>query len=557
MERKTGGEAVVDCFRRENVRRVFGVPGESFLPVLDELYEDPDIEWVSARHEQGAISMASGWAKAGRGTGVVMASRSVGAANLTIGLHTARHDSTPLVVLIGQVPTHLRGREALQETELADLYRPVVKWSLEVEQTGQIPRVVREGFRRAKSGRPGPVLISLPEDRLEARAGMRVRASGPIPGGAPTDDSADEALDRLIGAENPVLIAGDGVLRAGATEKLVDFVERLSLPVVSAFRRHDVFPNNHPLYLGCSAFGIPEPLEQRLLGADLVFALGSRLSEVTSQQYRLPSEKTPLIQADISPEVIGNNTPAAVGLVGDAGATLGVLLSRLEERGLSDAFPDRRRDVEELRARIERSTSKPDRWDSPGNGVHPGAVIEALNDLLPPEAALVTDAGNFYGWLNRYYRWEQAGTFYGPTDGAMGYSLPAAIGVKMARPDRPVVSLAGDGGFMMVLQELETAVRCDASVHCLVFNNGRYGTIRLHQEYTYPEREIGTELGNPDFAALAESFGVRGITIESNEAVVPELKRALDHDGSVVVDIRQDPRLLAVDYTLPFRGGSN
>lgn len=550
MVRMPGAVAAVRQLKREGVRHAFTVPGESFLSVLDALYDEPEIGLVATRHEGGAAFMAEAVGKLTGQPALCMATRGVGSANLTIGLHTARQDSTPLIALVGQVETAYRGREAFQEVELAPFFSHIVKWAVEVERPERLPEIVHEAARRAISGRPGPVLLAVPADVLDAEADFNedaFPAAAVAPRPAPAPDDVVRALDLLLGAERPVILAGGGVLRAGATAALVAFAEATGVPVITSFRRYDAFPNDHPLYLGGAGFGASPVVAERLRAADAILALGTRFSEMTTSAYTLPTPGTAIIHVDIDPDVVGVNQPVALGIVADVGEALRALQAALAGRrdvGRRQRLAQSAHDREAFEAS---NTARPSSARSP---VDPEGIVADLAGRLPADAIMTGDAGNFWGWFARYRRFTRPGAFLGPTSGAMGYAMPAAVGAALARPGTLAVAVAGDGGFLMNGQELETAVRHHLPVLALVFNNCSYGTIRTHQERAYPGRVSGTALGPVDFALYARALGAHGERVADNRDFVPALERALAHDGPALIEVVTDPELLAVGTTL-------
>ncbi|WP_264844746.1 thiamine pyrophosphate-dependent enzyme [Caldinitratiruptor microaerophilus] len=541
----TAGRAVAEIIRRHGVTHVFCVPGESYLPVIDAFYDMPDVQLVLNRHEGGSVFCAEGYAKASGRAGVAMATRGVGAGNLAIGVHTARQDSTPLVVLLGQVPTRFLHREAFQEVDLAAFFRPVAKWAVQVEHPARVPELVAQAFRVATAGRPGPVVVALPEDVLDREVDFRPPAPPPRPRPRPAPDEVESAVRLLLDAERPGILAGGGVLRAGATPVLVQFAEALAAPVFAGFRRFDVFPNDHPLFLGGLGMATRPEIVDFVRSRDVLLVVGSRLTEFTTQGYTLPAPETRVIQVDIAPEVIGAVCDVEVGIVADAGMALGDLLEAVRASDFpgSDRHRHRREAAGALRAVYERITAPRPMAES--EPVDPEGVMHDLQAILPPEAAIVTDAGNFSGWPARFYRFRRPGTHFGPISGAMGYGLPAAIGVAMATPGRPVVCLAGDGGFLMTANELETAVRHRVPVVSIVFHNGMYGTMRMHQERRYPGRPIGWALGDPGFADLARAMGAHGERVERNRDFPAALRRALAAGGPAVMELITRPERLS------------
>lgn len=540
------GEAAVRLLRDRGVRYAFGVPGESFLGLLDAIALTPGMHLVATRHEGGAAFMADAVGKLTGIPAICMGTRGVGSANLAIGIHTAYQDSTPLLALVGQVETEYRHREALQEVELDAFLGAITKWAVEPPNGARLPEIVHEAHRRAVSGRPGPVAVVLRGDILDEPASNApiVATAPPASGVRPGD--AEAMVAALRGARSPLIVAGGGVLRARATERLVALAERLAAPVAAAFRRNDVFPNDHPLYLGPLTFGAPPAVAARVRSADVVLAVGTRLSEMTTLGYTLPAPGTTLLQVDISPEMLGRTYPATIAVAADAAVALDALLavpcaSPGPERGLANA---RDRDAYEAGA-------MPPATSSVSSLVDPARVIAALQRSLPPEAILTSDAGNFWGWIARYYQFRRPHTFLAPTSGAMGYAVPAAVAAALVTQNRvPVVALAGDGGFLMTANELAVAAQLGLNVTCVVFDNAQYGTIRLHQERAYPGRIAGTELWSPDLVLYAEAFGGIGIRVERDEDVAEALRTALAYPGIAIVSVAVARDTIAVGTRL-------
>ncbi|SDO68666.1 thiamine pyrophosphate-dependent enzyme [Halobacillus aidingensis] len=531
----TSAEAIVSCLQRQGISKVFCVPGESYLPVMDAILKEPDIELISARHEGGAAFMAEGYAKASGTPGVVMATRGVGAGNLAIGVHTAYQDSTPMVVLLGQVHTNFSGREGFQEVDLEAFFRPIAKWVAEIREPPRTPELIQRAIRIAMSGRPGPVVIALPEDVLKKEALM---SFGPVikrPAPKPSDQEVIEVVDRLRLAERPLILAGGGVKLAGAEMALKRLAYKWGAPIVSAFRRHDVFPNDDIHYCGHLGLGIHPNILETVAKADTVLAVGTRLSEVTTQDYSLFKGQT-LIHCDIDDSVLGKVYPPDVGIVADANEMLEALADAAYGRDLTSWTSARRKAYEATLVTEGRKTLN-------------GEVISLLQENLPEDSILTNDAGNFAGWLHTYFQFKKH-RYIGPTSGAMGYGMPAALGAKLANPDKSVVSLSGDGGFMMTLQELETAVRYDIPVISIVFNNRMYGTIRMHQEIHYPGEVIGTDLGEVAFWKVAENLGAAGFHVKTAEEFRHALDQSLVLDKPVVIEVETDPERISLSKTI-------
>ncbi|MCL6455150.1 MAG: acetolactate synthase [Alicyclobacillus sp.] len=566
----TGGHLVAAAIAREGVRHVFCVPGESYLGVLDGLLNHPQIQLISARQESGAGFMAEAYAKASGRVGVCMATRGVGAANLAIALHTARQDSTPVVAFLGQVEQAFQDREAFQEVALDEWFRPLCKWTVEIRDVARIPELVARAFFVAESGRPGPVVVSLPHDivhqAVPATDGSSVRGRASVP--APTPEAVHAVHEALLGAERPVMIVGGGVLRARASAAAADIADLYRIPAVTAFRRFDAFPNEHPCYAGWLGLGPRQDLIQAVRQADCVVAVGTRLSQVTSQDYQLVSPDARLFAIDVDPLALGSGHIQGEVVVADAARFLEALRAvALADPAVSHVAATRTDWTEGLHAAyLSHSTPRVSSGfgsEPAGDGGEPSASTRAVpaqpveryvdmdqlmadfNRLVPDDAILTTDAGNFHSWLVRYHRFSDAGTYIGPTSGAMGYGLPAALSAALVHPDRPIISFSGDGGFLMTLFELETACRYHLRFVSIVVNNHLYGTIRAHQERMFPGRVAGTELGNPDFAAVAQAFGGYGVRVTDNRAFPAAFSKALQADKFTVIEVVTDPSILS------------
>lgn len=545
-QKMTAAKAIVEVLVREGVEKTFCVPGESYLSVMDAMYDYPEIQLISGRQEGGVSFMAEGYAKASGKVGVCLATRGPGATNLSIGLHTAYQDSTPLVAFIGQVESCFRGREGFQEIDLAEYFSHVVKWTTELREPERVPELVHRAFHIARSGRPGPVLISLPQDILDQVAEMEFNEFYIDTKPRPSLDAMEQVKNLLSSAKRPVIIAGGGVTHTKSAPELVKVAESLNIPVVSAFRRFDAFPNQHAHYVGSLGIGTPTYLLDLIKNADVVLALGTRFSQISSQNYTLLNSESKLIHVDISAGEINKVYRPTLGIVSDVKSFLTDLLSATQE-GLTTSLTDpnyitiARKDYEEF--------STP-RQVKENNVVNLEGIMHDLQKVLPEDAILTNDAGNFFGWLYRYYSFKREGTYIGPTSGAMGYGLPAAIGAKLAQPNRLVIALAGDGGTMMTVQELETCVRYHIPIIFLVVNNNMFGTIRMHQEQVFPNRVIATELTNPNFSKLMRVMGGHGVLVEKNEDFIPALQQAIYSNQPCLIEIKTDPQQISVNKTI-------
>jgi len=531
---KDAGSVAVEVLASAGIRRFYTVPGESFLEVLDAVEQHPELSLVSTRHESGAAFMAEADAKLTGAPAVAMATRGVGASNLAIGVHTARQDSTPMLVLLGHVETTFLGREAFQEVDLAAFYAPITKWAATVHRADRVAEFVERGLRIATSGRPGPVMLALPADLLgEEVPDSPERDVTPPPLPAPGPEGIRTLARRLSEARRAVVIAGGGA--GDARAELRAFAEAYNVGVYAAFRRQDVFPNEHPLYLGHLTLATPPDTLKALEEADVVLVVGCRLDEVTTQTYELPRRDQAVIRVDVDPGEIGATIPVERGLVADARDTLSALVAR-------SPSPRPERDWSAAHQAYLDSSSIP--APRTANGIDPARVVAALHEVLPEDTVMTNDAGNFATFLHRYWRYNHPRTQLAPANGAMGYGVPAAIAAKLAAPERRVVAVVGDGGFLMTGQELETAVRCGVQITVVVFRNGMHGTIAMHQARDLG-RTAGTDIGEVDLASYARSLGADGYTARASDDLAPALEEALASERVALVDVVTDPDLIS------------
>jgi acetolactate synthase-1/2/3 large subunit len=533
------------------VDHVFSVPGESFMGLIDAIYDEPSVRFVSTRHEEGAGFMATAWSRLTGRPAAAMMTRMVGAGHGSIAIHSARQDSTPVFVVLGQVATDARHREAFQEVELATIFGGIAKYAVEPPVADRLAELTARAARIAVSGRPGPVVISIREDLLHEEVPAPALLPIVAPRPAPDPALVDRILERLRAARRPAIVTGAGLLAARATDRLVDFAEREQIPVFTAWRRPDAFPNNHPLYLGWSSLRSPTTPLARLKEADVILALGTRFGEFTSARYKLPAPGTTILHVDVDGEGLGAHVQATIGCVSDAGLFLDAILALVRQSPVPAALFDERRAANAADRAAWEAVTVPSRGKARPGYVDQQVVARYLQPVLDRGGILVSDAGNFSGWPSRYLRWHEPGTFLGTASGAMGYGIPSAIGAKIARPDRPVICVAGDGGFMMTGSELETAVREHAPIVVLVFDNQQYGTIRMHQQRDHPGRQIGTALGPIDFAKYGEALGARGVRVTSNDDVRDAIDEAVSADRPTVIHLRVDPEQLFVGDDAP------
>ena len=538
----TVAEAIFKAIKIREIDFVFCVPGESYLATMDSFYGSAKPLLVSARHEEGAGIMAEAYAKASSKTGVCMVTRGPGLTHLSIALHTAKQDSTPLVVFVGQVSTKVRQREAFQELDIVEFTRPVAKWAVELNRADRVAEIVDKAFHIANSGRPGPVVISLPEDiDRSSTAQHSVWRSSTVGIPSPSTKGVAKAVSMIENAERPCIVAGEGVLRVDATDKLIRFAECLGAPVFTAWRRFDAFPNNHPLYMGgLNLSSVSNDLSEPLKTADLIIAIGARLDEFTTLSYSSPSTVQKLIHIDQSPEETGGSWIGAdLALVADVGEAMDKFEEALKNSKRVKPSKERQNQIADWSEYFtKRTTPRGNRIGLKDGTIDLEGIYHDILNILTDDASITCDAGDFGSWLIRYYKWNKPRTFFGPTTGAMGYALPAAIAARLARPQAPALAFAGDGGFAMTMSELETAVRLKlAGLVVLVFNNNNFGTIRRHQNREFPGRVVGTGLGKIDFSAIAKAMGAEGFRVSKNGEFAKTFKAALNAGRPAVIDI--------------------
>ncbi len=536
-----GGKILSDQLVRLGVRRVFSVPGESFLAALDGLY-DSGIQNVVCRQEGGAAMMAEAYGKMTGQPGVCFVTRGPGATNASAGIHIARQDSTPMVLFVGQIDNRHTDRETFQEVDYKSLFGGLAKWVAQVDHTERLPEYIARAFRVAVSGRPGPVVLALPENMLSAEADVAdLRLPDMINQPVPAD--AIQAIMHALGqAEKPLVVVGGPHWNRQAQADLHAFAERQDLPVATAFRRQDYMDNHHAHFAGDLNVGINPNLAQRVREADTLILLGTRFGDIATQGYTLVDPAAPakaIVHVHADPDELGRVYMPDVGIAASAPAVL---------RQLADAEPAGNWESWTAGARADyEAWTTPQ--ESPGD-LKQEAVIKWLSDHLPDDAIVTNGAGNYAAWLHRYFMYKQYGTQLAPTSGSMGYGFPAAISASIEHPDRTVVCLAGDGCFQMTCNELSTAVQHGAKPIVIVMNNGRYGTIRMHQEKTYPGRISGTALTNPDFAALARAYGGHGETVTETRQFADAFARAKAADTVAIIECQVDEEALATGATL-------
>jgi acetolactate synthase-1/2/3 large subunit len=548
-----GGQLLVRELLTHGVKQVFCVPGESFLAVLDALHDAPQIAVTVCRQEGGTAMMAEAQGKLTGQPGICMVTRGPGATNASAGIHIAMQDSTPLIMFVGQIERGMREREAFQEVDYRAVFGKLAKWVTEIDDVGRIPELVSRAFHIATSGRPGPVVIALPEDMLTEwlelppstlapRQTAHYRTVEASPGRA----QMQEFAQRLSKAKKPIVILGGSRWSEQACKQVADFALAWQLPVACSFRRQMLFEGVHSSYAGDVGLGINPKLLARLKEADLIVLLGGRLSEVPSQSYTLlgiPVPQQTLIHVFADPDELNHVYQADLAI---AASPIGIA----QELGSLTA-PESPAWAEATRADHADYLA----WSEPAGRSNPGTlqmgqVMQHLTDTLPQDAILCNGAGNFSIWLHRFWRYGGYGTQLAPTSGSMGYGLPAAVGAKRLYPERTVICFTGDGDFMMHGQELATAVQYNLPIVIILLDNGMFGTIRMHQERNYPARVFATELKNPDFCALAFAYGAHGERVERTEAFAAALERALQSGKPALIHCLIDPQAITPAATL-------
>ena len=545
MTSRTGGQLVAECLRLHGVDTIFTVPGESFLAVLDGLHDlKEDIRLVVCRQEGGAAYMAEAYAKLTGRPGVVMVTRGPGAANASVGVHTGFQDSTPMIVLIGQVARDAWEREAFQEVDFRRMYAPLTKWVTQIEDPARVPELLGRAFQLAVSGRPGPVALALPEDMLTESASVGLGDPYKVVRPSPGAGDMDRLRELLSRARRPFMIVGGGGWSAQAAADVMAFAEANGIPTGASFRRQDYFDNTHPCYAGHIGIGVDPPLAARIKDSDLLIVVGARLGEITTSGYTLidvPRPKPTLVHVHAGVEELGRVYQTDLPI--NAGSAEFVAAARR----LAPVDSSRWRAGAEEAHRQYLASLEP--TPQPG-ALDMGEVMKVVRERLPANAIVTNGAGNFATWVHRYYPFRGFRSQLAPTNGSMGYGVPSAVAAKLAHPGRPVVSFSGDGCFLMNGQELSTAVRYGLDPVFLVVNNGMYGTIRMHQEREYPGRVHGTDLVNPDFVAYARAFGAYGELVEKTSEFAAAFDRALGAARAALLELSVDPEAITPKTTL-------
>jgi acetolactate synthase-1/2/3 large subunit len=541
--KRSGGRILIDNLIAQGCDRIFTVPGESFLAVLDALHDVPAIDLIVCRQEGGAAYMAEADGKMKGRPGIAFVTRGPGATNASVGVHVAFQDSTPMILFVGDVARGERDREGFQEVDLPAMFRPLAKWAARIEEAARIPEYVARAFAIACSGRPGPVVLALPEDMLkdEVETADRPRAAVPA---QPACAMAMAALFGLLkDAAAPAAIVGGAGWDPGAAHHFASFADRLGLPVAAAFRRQDSVPNDSPVYAGNLGYGPSPKLVRRIKEADLLLVVGPRLGEATTDGYTLVTPDHPgqiLVHVHPDPGELGRVYRTDLPICADM-REFAELAASWEDSDLL-AFSS---GADAHREWLDWSTAAPS-----GAALDLGLAVMHLRDALPRDTIVCNGAGNFSGWWHRFWRYGPFPSQLAPTNGSMGYGLPAGIAAALQFPGRQVLVAAGDGDFLMNGQELATAIQYGTQMLVLVVDNRSYGTIRMHQERDYPGRVSGTDLRNPDFAALARAYGAWAETVETTEQFAPALARAMAEKGVRLLHLETDVEQIGHSTTI-------
>ena len=529
-----GGQILIDQLKIQGVDRVFCIPGESYLPALDGLYES-GIQTVVGRQEGGVAMMAEASGKLTGRPGIAFVTRGPGASNASAGIHIAFQDSTPMILFVGQVDSSHRDREAFQEVDYKKMFSPLAKWVAEIDNIERLPEYISRAFNIALSGRPGPVVLSLPEDTLFAKADIPDAPKANPSKQMVSEEDVNEVIDKLKLAKNPFIIVGGSGWSSEAAENLGKFAKSMGIPVGTSFRCQDYLDNRHPNYVGDVGIGINPALLKRITLADCVLVLNARLGEMTTGGYSMfdiPKPKQYLIHIHPDPNELGSVYQPDIGLVCNSAEFI--------KKAVNNSKEHQNKSPTKERANYQ-AWQKP--LTTPGN-VKMEVVIKTLSNILPEETIITNGAGNYNGWLHRYFTYKGWRTQVGSTSGSMGYGLPAAVAAKLIHHDKEVICLSGDGCFQMTMQEFGTACQYGLNIIIIISNNSVYGTIKMHQEKAFPGRPSGTSMVNPNFAELAKSYGGHGEVVLSTDQFSGALERARNSNKPAILDLRTDPKAI-------------
>ncbi|MFB5628475.1 MAG: biosynthetic-type acetolactate synthase large subunit [Nitrosarchaeum sp.] len=550
METMIGAKALMVAMEKEGVKEVFGLPGGANLPMYDE-FARCNIRHILVRHEQSAAHMADGFGRVSRKPGVCFATSGPGATNILTGIATAQADSSPMIAVTGQVPVAMIGKDAFQESDIIGMANPVVKYAFQPRTPAEIPEVVRKGFYIAETGRPGPVLIDIPKDVQQKEATMVFPDEFKIRGYHPWTDPdivhVERAIEMLLSAEKPIILAGGGTIISSAFAELQSIAELLMIPVVTTFKGKGAFPENHPLSLGPIGMHGHAEANKMMTEADCVLAIGTRFSDRSVGTFEAFEKRLKIIHMDVDPAEIGKNQTTSVAVVGDVRASLRIMVKMLLQKTVKRTETTWIKHVKETKAYWKENLK-----------LHPGEmgaakILRKLREVLPHDSIVTTEVGQHQMWASLFYDVIQPGTFFSSTGlGTMGWGFPAAIGAKVAKPNVPVVDIAGDGSFSMTENSLATAVLEDIPVIVFLLNNFSLGMVAQWQRTFYNRRMIGVDQGKcPDYVKLAESYGAQGIRAQSMDELDKAIKTALKSDVATVIDIPIDPEEDVLPFVAP------
>jgi len=543
---RTGAQALINALGINSIDRIFSIPGESFLAALDALYDKPDIALTICRNEGGASYMAEAYGKLTGKPGVCFVTRGPGATNASCGLHVAMQDSTPMILLIGQIARKDMDREAFQEIDYRRMFGQMAKWVAQIEDAGRIPEYLNRAYATATSGRPGPVVLALPEDMLtditeaaDANPWQALKTH-------PAAEDIDNTIEILSQAKSPIIIVGGSGWSEATRLGLQSFAEESSIPVVNTFRCQDYIDHQHPNYIGDLGIGVNPALTQRIRDADTLLVIGARLGEMTTGGFELidiPNPSQIMIHVHSGAEELGHIYQPDLAINASSDTFIEAL--KIRHLNVSNSKGGKKQ--------LEQARKDFENWSTPvrsKGSLQFSEIIQTVQQSTDDDAIICNGAGNNTNWLHRFYRFHQYRTQLAPTSGTMGYGVPAAISAKLMYPHRTVVAFAGDGDFMMNGQELATAMQYGANIIIIIVNNGIYGTIRMHQEREYPERVVGTDMLNPDFCALAKAYGADAELVTRTEDFAAAFDRAQSANKPTLIEIQLDPDILTPTMTI-------
>lgn len=540
----TGGQVLVKALKKHNVDTVFCVAGESYLPVLDALLDYPEIKVITCRQESGATFAAEAYAHLTGKVGVAMVTRGPGACNGSIGVHTAKQSSAPMIMFVGQINSKDKGKEAFQEFDLPQMFDSHSKWAADIPFADEVADYVTKAFDIAQSDRMGPVVLGLPEEVLKNETAIEEVSVAEIAVHTPDADKVAEAIDAIKGAARPLILLGGSDWSSEAAAKLRHFVDESGIAVTDSFRRQGVLARSHPCYIGDIGLGPNPALVKTIKDADVVIILGSRLSESATQDYTLFHDAQTLIHVHPSEKEFNKVYDTHINVKSHMVPMLEALIKADINGGAWHDWT--------IKAHSEFNvwSDIPAKREHDWSGADMTQIARLIREALPQDAIVTTDAGNFAGWVQRYLHFYPEGKLLAPVSGAMGYCVPSAIAASLARPDQVVVGFCGDGGFMMSGHEIATAMHHGAKPIIILCNNGMYGTIRMHQEKDYPGRVSATDLTNPDFVKLVQSYGAFGIRVSHEDEFLAAFEQAKAANVLSVIEIQMDPRQISTGSVL-------